>query len=325
MKIRFTDIPVFYHHDIYSQEIMKLSGTLSGDDRVLSVYQVGSVSDPGISDVDLFVVLKDNSDFLSNPIEGLEGAAKYIFTHKLFGSSESIVSKTEQFTFFGNYKHLAGPQFDFHNYSVSESDRILLRHQIALEYVVKAFISINIQLFLGSVKLRGFLLHAKAVKYDLEFLDFSDDDTSVLIDEIIRIRKNWFDSKPDEKKLVDLVIEYRNLLEKILVKAVGSYNFFMPPDLGKSIARNIILANSNKVSFASISKVPLVKLLSSSGLSGKIKNRLTSFTMTFPMKESDIPEILLKRSAFMKKAFLYNRLHYPYFICTGHGLNIFNS
>ena len=105
----------------YEQAITRVTDQLmQADTGCVAVYQVGGVGSPGISDIDLVAVFADETEFQINPISQLPENLKYLFSHNLFGSSKSLFRESHQFTFFHNYKHLAGE-------SLLEEDRNALR------------------------------------------------------------------------------------------------------------------------------------------------------------------------------------------------------
>ncbi len=163
MKLKFADIPKYVPVAEYHAAMDRMVTSLSNYKEILSIYQIGGLNTPGISDIDFYVVFEDNKSLNFNPVKDISAADRYLFSHNLFGTSKSLALQLEKYTFFGNYKLLNGTEIDFQNYTLSSSDRILLQQQIALEYLIKAWLSIRIQLFYGIIKTRGLLLHSKAI------------------------------------------------------------------------------------------------------------------------------------------------------------------
>lgn len=77
----------------YEEVLSEYVDLISQDDNVLAVYQSGSISVPGISDLDIFIVLDD--PFNKNTIEVLRNwrrdmTSRYIFYHSPFIISKKI-------------------------------------------------------------------------------------------------------------------------------------------------------------------------------------------------------------------------------------------
>jgi hypothetical protein len=64
-----TDLPHRVIPTAYDNAIQKMAEWLMQFSEVLSVYQIGSVSQPGISDIDMVAVFKDDASFPAQPLE----------------------------------------------------------------------------------------------------------------------------------------------------------------------------------------------------------------------------------------------------------------
>ena len=58
---KLIDILIYVPSDNYKILIDKIVDKLSKDVNVQSIFQVGSIKNPGISDLDLFCIFKDDS------------------------------------------------------------------------------------------------------------------------------------------------------------------------------------------------------------------------------------------------------------------------
>ena len=206
MSYQFTDIPKFVPAAAYQEAIDRMVKFLLSTGDVIGVYQVGGVSSPGISDIDLFVVFKDNIKYLTNPVSNLPHPDGYLFTHRLFGTCEKYARQLEQYTLFSKYDFLGGTTTPLLNYTASETETKQLKHQIALEYLIKAWYSNAIGMQFGTIKLRNLLLHAKAILLDLKFLEITEGNLVSCIHEIMEVRTNWFQKPASGKTLIHLVM-----------------------------------------------------------------------------------------------------------------------
>ena len=101
--MRLIEPPRFISKDVYQSRIAETVKRVSLLPEFVSAYQIGSIGDPGISDVDIVVVLKADASTQSNPRSNLDEDSKYIFCHPLFGISEDRFVRSRQLSLFKNY------------------------------------------------------------------------------------------------------------------------------------------------------------------------------------------------------------------------------
>jgi hypothetical protein len=319
MKYRFSQVPTAVPRDHYLDAIERMISKLKCD-GILSVSQVGGIGTPGISDIDLFVVFKDEFVYTENPVAGLGTPDNYLFTHNLFGTSEKFAERMEQYTYFGNYKNMSGKPFISPN-RLEASDIGTVKKQIALEFLLKAWITIEIEKKYGVIKIRNLFLLAKALLYDLSFLNVSSGSLMDVIKEIIHTRNNWFRDKLGAEPLSSLVNRYSEELFQFLKKELPG-KFFLPGMDSISIGRNILLVRDKelKISFSGFGFPAFLSVLHP-----KIRNlqsRVNHFVIKVPAINT-APKVITDRQHWIAAANEYNRTHLPAFVPTTYGLNIF--
>lgn len=325
MKYRFTDIPRYVSREDYAAAINRMVEKVVNSGLAQSVYQVGSVGTPGISDVDLVVILHENLRTDFNPVAGLTYQDRYLFSHRLFGTVIPYALELEKYVFFGNYEHLWGYRFDMNRHSLPEDQLKLLKYQIALEYLLKAWISISINTFTGIIKVRNLLLHAKGILHDIRFLELENTALEKCIHKIIKHRENWFNSPLKGHEIVGLTEEYQNSLEETVRTGIARHGFYIPKGANLQIAKSIRLEPGAELKFTHKGiKVPNLPAIPNQYIN-KINNRLNQYVITLPLIQQNIPEIIMQRYQYLHEAFRYNKQHLPGFICTGHGIDIFSS
>jgi len=325
MSYHFIDIPKFVPVESYHTAIDRMVKHLLSTGIVKGVYQVGGITSPGISDIDLYVVFENDISSLANPVKDLSYPDNYLFTHRLFGTCEENAVKLEQFTFFSKYNFLGGNESALLNYSASEEETSILKHQIALEYLIKAWYSNAIGMEFGTVKLRNLLLHAKAIKLDLEFLGIREGNLVSNIAEILEVRSAWFQKPASAKTLTRLVKEYDAGLAEEIRNAISRFGFFVPDNANFQLSKRIDLRTLEQLQLIRNGLLLPNALTRLSGKLFKMQNKLNSFSVGIPISKNNIPPILLERQRQMKTAFAYNHAHLPGFLCTGHGMNIFDK
>ncbi|MBL7913710.1 MAG: hypothetical protein JNL49_01565 [Bacteroidia bacterium] len=323
MKYKYIDIPSEISLNSYETAIERMVATLLQSESVKCIYQIGGVSSPGISDIDLYVVFHDNQSFLSNPVEKLSFPDNQLFTHKLFGCCESFATQLEQFTYFGNYKLLGGTPVIMNNYFANIEEDELLKKQIAIEYLIKAWFSIYINITYGLIKLRSLLLHSKAILYDLDFLDIKTGKLHECIHELLEIRKNYFQTKPDFKKLDLLCETYSQELENEIIKAISNYKFYISKTGNRQISKRANIVYKAKPGITNSGVTFPIQITKNVKSIQRLQNKLNSYKVGVPFEETNLPAIISKRSEIIGSAINYNRTNLPNFISTAYGINIF--
>lgn len=323
MKYHLTDIPEFYHVENYREAISRMVSRLMDTGKVKTIFQIGGINAPGISDIDLYVVFRDQTSYLENPVKLCEHPDSYFFIHNLFGCTESLAGNLEQFTYFRKYDHLAGETFNMNNYYVTDAEDSLLKYQIALEYLVKAWFSINLGKASGFVKIRSLLLHAKALLYDLEFLNMQGHPFSQILNEIIELRNTWFNGKVSDSRIEFLIDEYEKGLKEVVKTGIEKFHFYITRSGNVNISNKSAIVNSNRFTVERKGFSIPSFLLKYSDFFLKANNRLNSYSINIPFESDTIPEIISKRDSVIRSAIQYNKQHLPGFICTAYGSNVF--
>ncbi len=325
MSYNLSDIPKPVDRSEYESCLNRMTEKLLRISGVKSIFQVGGINTPGISDIDYYIVFKDGFICNENPVADISSSDRYLFCHNLFGTSESLALKMEKFTFFGNFKLQGGESVNLTSYTLSESDRTHLEHQIALEYLVKAWISIHLNITQKNIKVRGILLHAKALQTDLRFLNLVNEPLNITLQELMKVRDNFFNSPFQKQKLIELTLLYYKQLENTINKAIDENGFYMDNKVHK-IAKSITVQSGDKMSINS-NGISIPPLLSNKfSVLRKINNRLNNYQVTIKKSavRTEANSILQNRHQIFGEALKYNKQHLPSFICGGFPLNIFS-
>jgi len=210
--------------------------------NVKSIYQLGSVSDPGISDIDILVIFSDNTGMNGDPRNVLDSKGKYLFTHQLFAIHESMINEFAQYYSFSNYRHLFGKKYieELKN----ENDKAIdneVKIQVAMEYLIKFFISLTVQRHFGIIKLRSFLLEAKAVSFDLTLLNISGGELFDIVQKVILVRKTWFEKKINDAELFQLFDEFYIAIKSFLTGRIDSLKLALLPADNYEFSKNIFI------------------------------------------------------------------------------------
>ena len=288
----------YYPLEQYHSSIEQVSSFLKEQEGVRSIYRIGNLTDPGISDVDMLVVFEDDAQLSEDPRHVLDSAGNYLFTHSLFGCKQKHLKDLQRYSFVHNNKFLWGvEQGDLAN--VGEMDQIV-KESLALEFLVKLYVSLSVQRTLRLVKLRSLLLEAKAVKFDLEIFQYGSDKLGALVEQVIRWRSQWFEKQPSENELALFFDTFYLELENFLVFLAQAYPLFTTKD-SHNLSHNILLKNGTGLRWKA-QYLPLhflrPFLKGKELILFKIMNKLAKYELDFPMSSDFGKEVLVERDAF---------------------------
>ena len=188
------DITYIVHED-YNNAIDLYIGHISKLPFVKSVYQIGSVRDPGISDLDLIVVVDECYDplkigQLSIFRNNIHSQSKNIFIHDIYLYDQHTFKKILYSNYCDNIKLLYGieQQFDI-------PDRLelnILSVQIIFDFVASRLAQFNQFIESGRISLRGILVRVSSIKHSysiLSRLGINDSEIQDFICNVEKIRK----------------------------------------------------------------------------------------------------------------------------------------
>lgn len=280
--------------------------------ETISVYQVGSIGSPGISDLDLIVIFEDNKKIENNFLENLSPGEKYLFVHNLYGVSHRDFADAVRFTFFNNFTLLCGRDIRS-SPSLSPENTEILKKQVAIEYVIRMCITIYLQQSYRVLRIRDLLLHVKALQYDCDFLGIQKGKLVEKISDIIEWRKNWFDKTPSNNEIIRWWNEFYGEFMQFVITLFNSHKFYLPEKSTYSITNNISVVRSNRVNFSRHGFLLPHQLAFFGKQYFRLQNKLNHFRFEIPVAFEDTPPILLEKFEFEKKYFEYRNKFLPSF------------
>lgn len=217
--------PQFSAAEIYQNATKKISDYFSGIPEVHTVYQMGNISIPGISDLDILVVIKsdytipyfDVSKFLND-------REQYTLMHSVFIVNETFWHYRHFFYIYDNLKLLGGNELTDLTVDPSPEFRKLLHKRFAIQHILKVYVSICAQLSVYSLKVRPLLCELHALRYDQKALAIwltpSINDTfQEYCQRIAALRNHWFSSTEAQvqKQLFEICRELPPFLKQVLL------------------------------------------------------------------------------------------------------------
>jgi len=322
MRVKFIDYPTYIEVSKYDELKNKLVTQLMSDTSILSVYQMGSVKTPGISDLDLICVFRNDSECKLNLRVGLTNDEKKILTHGIFGVEERDLTTAMTYNLLSNIQLLSGKDLSLNDISTTKNQE--LRTQIALEYLLKMYIALDTQTTLKISKLRSFLLLGKAISFDLELLNIKDGKLHDLVKKVYEYRAVWFKKQPSDKEVHDLVLSFHNEIEKLLGGLLINHKFYLP---FKEIYMpgNFSVKNGEKLKSAHKGIVLPNQLKFFGKKYINLQYRLNKFEYKIPFEVPEDDTIINDRFEFTKRLVLKGRKRYPYFVPIMSSLSMYNN
>ena len=320
MSIKFTNYPSTIKLYEYQKLTKKLVKQLLSYESVLSVYQMGSIKDPGISDLDLICVFKNSSENKHNVRKNLSTDEKKILTHGIFGVEEKYLSDAIYYNYISNIKHLGGKKIEIENASIVKNKTLCT--QIALEYLLKMYITLDTQKTFKIVNLRSFLLLAKAISFDLKLLSIKEGRLHELVEKILFYRANWYDNLPSIRDLKQLFLEFHNEVELLLDTYFTEKQFYLPvEEININGYFKILRSAEFKRINRGITLPSQLKFLGKNYI--KFQYRLNKFNYFIPYSILTNDKVIEDRFKFTKKLVSKNRKNFPSFYPISSSLPIF--
>lgn len=236
------DLPQRVSAEKYDQAIQRMCAAMAHRTGLIALFQIGHVSTPGISDLDVLAVFADDALDRSDPRDELPPDDRYLFTHSLFCVTARHYARARTLTFFHNYHPLWGtPPGLGDTPRLVKVEEELLKRQLALEYLVRIFVSLTVERTYGILKVRGLFLQVKALRYDCEFLGLTDHPFCQSVESIVHHREAFFTTGLDRHRLVSDVEGFYGSLHATLAQLLANDSLFLPSLPVHRLSRNLRL------------------------------------------------------------------------------------
>ncbi|MEX0968006.1 MAG: hypothetical protein WD077_12260 [Bacteroidia bacterium] len=297
----------------YHEVIDEIGALLQKQEGILSVYQIGGMTTPGISDLDIIAVFKDDVRSGLNPVKKLGEKGQYLFTHACFGISESHLRESQQYTFYHNYKLLWGKE-SFKPARMKPAEETELKEQIALEFLLANLISRTTEHHYGILNLRSLFLSVKAILFDLEFLGTSSGPLHEMVNQLISYRNRWFSGKVTNEMVGEWFQDFHQELEHYCVRAFEKFQMYLPVrEMQYSKHARLYKRAELKIERRGVMIPPFITALGGRKLY-RLNNRLNNFRFGVPYATSTSSDLLKRRFVFFDKMYNYNQKHLPHYL-----------
>ena len=185
-----------------AKEIDDLLGSLPG---VVAVYQLGSVSAPGISDIDRIAVVERSGRF-SSVWGRLSASTRYLAMHSPFLVDVETFVRHRWFAVPEPLEAVSGTELALE----APPSHQLLRAIAGIEGLVVSRLKLAKQLSIGRVKVRPFLCALHNLGHDLRLIEVSQAEAPLAWDltaKILAVRGEWWEMPDHERdgRVLELV------------------------------------------------------------------------------------------------------------------------
>lgn len=317
MLTALIDLPRAVPASEYGVTVQQVVRRLSGVSGVNSIYQVGHVSDPGISDLDLLVVFDSDARYREDPRCGLGPTGRYLLIHSLFGVTQRQVGEAAQLTFLQNYQLRWGePQPVACTGTLSADEERLLKCQLALEYMLRIYASLFVQFTYRLLKVRSLLLHAKALHYDCDMLGMRSSPLRAAAARVADRRRGWFAAASPCCQIADDAAELCNCLGMTLADLLKEQPFFLAhdPPRRSSCGRHLVFRHGATfgISHRGLLLPPALGKFCRRYIG--ILDRLNHFDVVLPFSSALVPSVIQRTFALRDHLAQANRTVCPHFM-----------
>jgi len=222
-ELKFYNLPKKLTEKDYQEMISLAIQDLKKNPEIVAAYLMGKDWLPGISDVDLIVVYKDNSLAIHQPAPfSLSAKAKHIFTHIYYHFSLTsfkdiyyiMPAKYNLYHLFGQEVPFSNPQKD-----LSEKEYHCLKASFILDCLVNKLLP-SFYIFKKDINVRRALLWLHSIIYTIALTEeiINKKIKTDFPEKIKSLRNNWFFEKKDKnlKLLSENLEDTFNLIPEIV-------------------------------------------------------------------------------------------------------------
>ena len=173
LELQFVRDITHIGHDVYNTVTDRYIAHISKLSFVKSVYQIGSVRDPGISDLDMIVVVDECYDplkigLLSIFRNNIHCQSKNTFLHDIYLYNQRSFKRILYSNYCDNMKLLYGVDQNLDVPDRSELD--ILSMQIIFDFVASRLAQFQQFIASGRISLRGILVRVSSIKHSYSLL-----------------------------------------------------------------------------------------------------------------------------------------------------------
>lgn len=294
---KFYDLPKKLPMKSYKSSIDEFVRIVNKVKSVEAIYRAGSISVPGLSDLDLFVIFKNNARKVETiRINNLSPPSRQVIGHEIGYMQQEIFEKFDLYLFVQEpLELLYGNDIEYHNIEKLE-DELLIKSIMVFEWLIHKALHLQQYLYKKRIPVRILLNKLWSFVYTLKLAKEVSDKAigKEYIKDITELRTNWFSMK-DSKRNDDLLRILHSETELAYITACELAN-----TLNKNPSWMINFKLKDVKHSRHIKKIP----------GGNIVYRSPAFVILF----TDNDELNTKTNIFDNYATCYSKFKIPFVI-----------
>lgn len=246
-NLKFDDFPRNISLQKYEQSKQEFIRYFQSHRAISSIYEIGGINNPGISDIDLILVFKEDGNLTNDDYNFLNKLDNYIFVHPPFVIHKDLFPYLDYLFYASNIRKLVGEDHTFLKPTSNKELKQLL-WIISTEAALSRLRDIVYQItWRNNISIRKMLLKLNSIRHNVNLylnLIKKADEKGIsrywegFIEQITALRKSWFLYHKDEqikKTRYNLYAGINVLLEIINHLALLSsriFNFSLENQIG---------------------------------------------------------------------------------------------
>jgi hypothetical protein len=319
MRLGLFGWPRFVPAATYDSVAEMMAHRLTLEAGVTSVYQLGGVGAPGISDLDLLAVFPDGARSILDPRTYFDARANYLFTHGLFAVSRSRFEESLHSGWFASMRRRAGEELRTPGILPTDPE---IRRQIAAEYLVSNYIARSVEMTYGLIGVRNLLLWGNALRYDLDLLGVTGGSLYDLTLEVADWRSRWFQRPIRADRIRRWFARFVPALGAFLSDLLDDRALAVPTLAPFRIARHARVGPGPRVDFKHQGSPLLSRMLPGGRRLFRLRHRFNRFDFRFPFLVPEAGSALANRFEFLDDLVTTSRRDFPRFTPLATGLQL---
>lgn len=226
---KVVDLPKQIKKKIYYNYIEKYVDTVKKIEGVISIYQMGGITNPGISDIDLIVVVEDHfkvSEYNKLSVRKVftnDTIANYLFIHDVVILDINSFINVEYIGYFSGLKLLYGENIKINK--LNNIERKVVQFSIISDFIISRLHQFERFKMNKVFMVRGNIVRGSSVKHSLNLAENLGIkiDYSLLTEEIKNVRENWF-YKQDIDEVKKLFHTCKTYFYRLILEISNFYN-----------------------------------------------------------------------------------------------------
>lgn len=316
MSYSFIKKPHYVKPADYESAIKKIVGILRKESAILSIYRLGNVNHPGVSDIDLIVVFKNDEKCFLNIHDHLSTEEKYLLTHEIGGVPEKLFSQVYSYSFWDNLELIWGKNHLVENLEsqekVTKNERY--KEQLGLEFLIKNSLELAVQTHYGVIKSRSLLQEIKGIRYDIGFLNLQGSALEAKVQSLLNQLDHWFSDMWKAEEFSFWLNDYNQILQDTIQGlSLDGRKIWMPENEHYQYGRNVTIKKGDNFGVRSTGIFLPAWIVSKHKKLYNAHTRLNGFEIEIDFTTKDTTGMNHDRMALIKECINYNREWSPHF------------